>query len=108
MKTRNDKARSQAVLVEDIHMAVRGNEPWVLEEEIVKVIEKGASLGFNFKSGQKVDYDKSAWNLEEEITKVIETRVALGFDFKGLESDISKQIAMRELEDEEQWRQVDK
>ncbi|KAK0581192.1 hypothetical protein LWI29_011203 [Acer saccharum] len=101
MKIINDKARSQAVLGKDIQMAVAGNEPWVLEEEIVKVIEKNVSLGFNFKSGQKADYDKSEWNLEEEITKVIETEVALGFDFKGLESDISKQIVMRELEDEQ-------
>ncbi|KAK1558726.1 hypothetical protein Q3G72_005875 [Acer saccharum] len=101
MKIINDKAKSQAVLGKDIQMTVAGNEPWVLEEEIVKVIEKNVSLGFNFKSGQKADYDKSEWNLEEEITKVIETEVALGFDFKGLESDISKQIVMRELEDEQ-------
>ncbi|KAK1580906.1 hypothetical protein Q3G72_001236 [Acer saccharum] len=81
---------------------------WNLDEEIAKVIEKGADLGVNFKlrstcskneDGVKKNREDK-WNLEEEVTKVIETRVALGLDFYGREEEIAEYLSSRELKDE--------
>ncbi|KAK1551224.1 hypothetical protein Q3G72_032272 [Acer saccharum] len=92
---------------------------WNLEEEIAKVIEKGVSLGYVFKSNEK-DRDKehivmqedhynsrsnqgesqeNSWNFDNEVAKVIEVGVALGFDFNGNEVEIGEKIANREKED---------
>ncbi|KAK1548763.1 hypothetical protein Q3G72_035111 [Acer saccharum] len=81
---------------------------WNLDEEIAKVIEKGADLGVNFKLRSTCSKDEDGvkknredkWNLEEEVTKVIETGVALGLDFYGKEAEIAKYLSSRELEDE--------
>ena len=84
---------------------------WSLEEEITKVIEKGAALGQIVTSKTKetgqVQMNSGRnhnWNLEEEVTKVIEVAVALGFDFNSKEDEIGEQIARREREDEDRWR----
>ncbi|KAK1550995.1 hypothetical protein Q3G72_028387 [Acer saccharum] len=92
---------------------------WNLEEEIAKVIEKGVSLGYVFKSNEK-DRDKehivmqedhynsrsnqgesqeNSWNFDNEVAKVIKVGVALGFDFNGNEVEIGEKIANREKED---------
>ncbi|KAK2654077.1 hypothetical protein Ddye_013933 [Dipteronia dyeriana] len=67
---------------------------WNLDVEIMKMVEKGVKLGFDFKSEQKTQLSKGNWNLEEEISKVIEKGSALGFDFNSIVDEMVDQLIL--------------
>ena len=88
---------------------------WNLEEEIVKVVEKGVAkrLDKKVKLRKKaadtsrwrmdggVDDESNSWNTVEEVSKVLEMGAALGFDYNGQEDEVAEYVTLREQEDVE-------
>ncbi|KAI9194405.1 hypothetical protein LWI28_005663 [Acer negundo] len=92
------------------HKQQKWKKRWSLQEEIAKVIEKGFSLGYEFKvRGKKAEggylatgnsVQERSWSMGIENANMIEVGVALVVDFNGQEHSIWIAIAQREVEDE--------